>query len=152
MKTTSESEHTIGIDLGDAKHTVCVLDGDGEVIDRRTITNHRESLRRLAKRYPGARVAMEVGGHSPWTSRFLERLGISKTGNAYLRRLLVGAAQYMLGPFGAECDLRARGQRLAERGGKGAKNRAAVATARKLAVTMLAMWREKTDYEPLRTK
>ena len=34
-----------------------------------------------------------------------------------LRRLLVGSAQYILGPFGPDCDLRRWGLRIAERGG-----------------------------------
>ncbi|MEZ5326187.1 MAG: IS110 family transposase [Verrucomicrobiales bacterium] len=38
-----------------------------------------------------------------------KQLGISKAGNAYLRKLLVSAAQYILGPFGDDCDLRRSG-------------------------------------------
>ena len=75
MKTTIPV-FTIGIDLGDKKHAICVLDAEGEIIDERTITNHRESLRRLGKKYPEARVALEVGSHSPWISRFLGRTRI----------------------------------------------------------------------------
>ena len=48
---------TIGLDLGDKKHAICVLDQDGAVVDERTITNHRESLRRLSLKYPKARIA-----------------------------------------------------------------------------------------------
>ena len=66
-----------------------------------------------------------------------KELRISRKGDAYLRRLLVGSAQYILGPFGPECDMRARGLALAGRGGKLAKKKAVVATARKLAVVML---------------
>ena len=73
-----------------------------------------------------------------------KELSISKCGNAYLRRLLVSAAQYMLGPFGEECDIRTRGLRLAERGGRGAKKKAVVATARKLSVVMLSVWKNET--------
>ncbi len=51
-----------------------------------------------------------------------------------LRRLLVTSAHDVLGPFGPDTDLRRSGLRLAERGGKAAKKRAVVATARKLAV------------------
>ena len=54
---------TVGIDLGDLKHAICVLDSEGSVVEERTITNHRDNLRRLAKKYPGARVALEVGMH-----------------------------------------------------------------------------------------
>ena len=51
-----------------------------------------------------------------------------------VRKLLVGSAHYILGPFGPDSDLRSYGLRLCERGGKNAKKRAAVAVARKLAV------------------
>lgn len=339
---------TIGLDLGDKKHAICVLDAEGEIIDERSITNHRESLRRLSLKYPGARIAHEVGSHSPWISRFLTELGhevfvanprklraiyaserksdkndarmiariarldpkllypiqhgseqsqrdllqiklrdnlvrqrvdiissvrftlkslgvalpspstdcfakrcrtllqgehtallamvepslqvvdlltksireldraieqlcaekypitvrlrqicgvgaitslsyvltiedperfesprdvasylglvpkrdqsgnldkqlrISKAGDAYLRRLLVGAAQYILGPFGPDSDLRRHGLELAARGGARAKKKAVVAIARKLSVLLLVLWKHQHDYEPLR--
>jgi transposase len=67
-----------------------------------------------------------------------------------MRRMLVQSAQYTLGPFGPESDLRARGLALAERGGRGAKKKAVVATARKLAVVMLALWQNEAEYKPLR--
>ena len=41
------------------------------------------------------------------------QLRISKRGDAYLRRLLVSAAQYILGPFGPHSALREYGLRLA---------------------------------------
>lgn len=61
---------------------------------------------------------------------------ISKRGDRMLRRLLVGSAQYLLGPFGEDCDLRRHGEKLAARGGKSAKKRAVVAVARKLSVLL----------------
>jgi hypothetical protein len=60
--------------------------------------------------------------------------------NALVRRLLVTAAHYILGPFGPDTDLRRFGLRLAERGGKAAKKRAAVAVARKLSVLLHRLW------------
>jgi transposase len=78
------------------------------------------------------------------------QLSISKTGDGYLRRLLVQSAQYMLGPFGRDSDLRRFGLRLVERGGKGAKRRAVVAVARKLAVLLHRLWVGGELYEPLR--
>ena len=348
MKKNPLPATAIGIDLGDLRHVVCVIDKDGEPVEECFIANTRESLTKIAKKYPGARIAIEVGTHSPWISRLLTELGcevivanprklraiyqnerksdlldarmlaklaradvsllhpvqhgseqaqrdllriklrdnlvrqrvnvissvrftlkalgirlaspntncfakrartylesqdpellamiegpltvidemtrrirqldreieqlceerypetkrlreirgigpitalcfvlviedphridrtrdvgaylglvpkrdqsgksdkelsISKCGNAYLRRLLVSAAQYMLGPFGEECDMKTRGLRLAERGGRGAKKKAVVATARKLSVVMLGVWKNQTDYEPTR--
>lgn len=348
MKKSLVHKAVIGIDLGERKHAVCVLDQTGAIREEITITNTRASLKRLVERYPGSRVAIEVGSHSPWVSRHLSSLGcevvvanarklraiydnprksdqldarmlaklaradvsllhpiehvseaaqrdlarvklrdnlvrqrvdvisavrnilkslgipllspntacfakkarilledlapemleavepslqvidvmtkqireldreierlceerypvaarlreirgvgpvtaltflltigdperfarprdvgaylglvprrdqsggtdkslrISKCGNAYLRRLLVGCANYLLGPFGEECDLRRQGLKLAERGGRGAKKKAVVAVARKLAVVMLAIWQQGGEYQPHR--
>ena len=83
------------------------------------------------------------------------QLRITKTGDAYLRRLLVSSAQYILGPFakhtvsvGPDCDLRRWGLKLAERGGKNAKKRAVVAVARKLAVLLHHLWKTGEVYDP----
>lgn len=347
MKTKT-STRTIGIDLGDRKHAVCVLDAKGEIITEQSITNTRESLAQFSARHPGALVVMEVGMNSPWVSRFFEALGhrvlvanarklraiyqndrksdrrdaemlarlarsdeklihpikhgseevqrdllriklrdnlvrqrvdvisavrfslksigirlkspstvcfarharraleedypemlaliepslavidsmtgqirelergieklaaesypqcaflsqitgvgtltsltfvltigdpnrfarsrdvaaylglvprrdqsgdtdkqlrISKAGNAYMRRLLVGAAHYVLGPFGPDCDLKRQGLKLAELGGSRAKKKAVIAVARKLAVLMLALLRDGSNYRPER--
>ena len=78
------------------------------------------------------------------------QLGINKAGDTMVRRLLVGSAQYILGPFGPDTDLRRYGLRLCERGGKNAKKRAAVAVARKLAVLLHRLWVTGEVYEPLR--
>lgn len=78
------------------------------------------------------------------------QLSISKTGSSYLRRLLVQSAQYILGPFGKDSDLRRFGLRLCERGGKAAKRRAVVAVARRLSVLLHRLWVSGEPYEPLR--
>jgi transposase len=78
------------------------------------------------------------------------QLGISKAGDTMVRKLLVGSAHYIMGPFGPDTDLRRYGLRLCERGGKNAKKRAAVAVARKLAVLLHRLWVSGEVYEPLR--
>jgi len=75
---------------------------------------------------------------------------ISKEGDEMLRRLLVGSAHYVLGPFGSDSDLRRHGEKIASLGGKNAKKRAAVAVARKLAVLLHSLWVSGEVYEPLR--
>ena len=77
-------------------------------------------------------------------------LRITKAGDDDLRRLLVGSAQYILGPFGPDTDLRRWGLALAARGRKNAKKRAVVAVARKLAVLLHRLWVTAEVYEPLR--
>jgi transposase len=77
------------------------------------------------------------------------QLRITKMGDMMMRRLLVGSAQYILGPFGPDTDLRRYGLRLSERGGKNAKKRAVVAVARKLAVLLHHLWVSGEVYDPL---
>jgi transposase len=77
-----------------------------------------------------------------------KQLRISKCGDGLLRRLLVSAAHYVLGPFGPACALREHGQRLTGTGSAREKKRAVVAVARKLAVLLLSLWKHGTDYEP----
>ena len=76
-----------------------------------------------------------------------KQLRISKCGDGLLRRLLVSAAHYVLGPFGPPCALREHGQRLAGTGSAREKKRAVVAVARKLAVLLLSLWKHGTNYE-----
>lgn len=77
------------------------------------------------------------------------QMRITKHGDRSLRRLLVNAAHYILGPFGPDSDLRRFGLKIAARGGKNAKKRAIVAVARKLAVLLHHLWRSAQVYEPL---
>jgi transposase len=91
-------------------------------------------------------------GLVPATSQSGERdpqKRISKEGDEMLRRLLVGSAHYILGPFGGDSDLRRHGEKIASRGAKNAKKRAAVAVARKLAVLLHRLWVSGEVYEPL---
>jgi transposase len=74
---------------------------------------------------------------------------ISKEGDEMLRKLLVGSAHYILGPFGSDSDLRRHGEKIASRGGKNAKKRAAVAVARKLGVLLHRLWVTAEVYDPL---
>jgi transposase len=80
------------------------------------------------------------------------QLRITKAGDRLLRRLLVSAAHYILGPFGPDTDLRRAGLRMAERGGNAAKKRAVVAVARRLSVLLHRLWVTGEAYEPLRDR
>ena len=93
--------------------------------------------------YLGLRPRRADSGSSP-------QLRITKAGDEMLRRLLVGAAHYVLGPFGPDTDLRRWGLALAARGGKRGKRLAVVAVARKLSVLLLRLWATGEAYEPLR--
>jgi transposase len=105
---------------------------------------HRFQKSRDAGCYAGLQPGRRNSGQSQ------PQLHISKEGDPYLRTLLVQGAQHILGPFGADSDLRRWGLRLAERGGKNGKKRAIIATARKLAVLLHRLWVSGEVYEPLR--
>ena len=74
---------------------------------------------------------------------------ISKEGDEMLRKLLVGSAHYILGPFGSDSDLRHHGEKIASRGGKNSKKRAVVAVARRLCVLLHRLWVSGELYDPL---
>ena len=66
---------TIGMDLGDKTSRYCVLGADGERLSEGAVATTRKAM---AQKFAGmrrCRVAMEVGTHSPWLSRWLASLG-----------------------------------------------------------------------------
>jgi transposase len=75
-------------------------------------------------------------------------LGISHRGDCLLRRLLVSAAAYILGPFGEDSDLRRFGERIARGGSQRDRARARIAVARKLACTLHHLWRTGSVWNP----
>jgi transposase len=95
----------------------------------------------------GCYVGLQPGRRNSGQSE--PQMHISKEGDPYLRTLLVQGAHHILGPFGADSDLRRWGLRLAERGGKSGKKRAIIAVARKLAVLLHHLWVSGDVYEPL---
>jgi transposase len=97
---------------------------------------------RQARAYLGLRPRQQQSGDCNPQCR------ITRTGNTYLRSLLVQSAQYILGRFGPDSELRRWGLKLAAGGGKRGKKRALVAVARKLAVVLLSMWRNRKKFVP----
>ena len=75
---------TIGIDLGDKNHEVCVLNMDGEMVERFAVKNTKKQLQKEFKRFLAPVIAIETGTHSPWVSRELTAMGA---------RVLVGNAR-----------------------------------------------------------
>ncbi len=77
-------------------------------------------------------------------------LRITKAGDVMLRHLLVGSAQYILGPFGPDSDLRRWGLKLAAVGGKNAKKRGGRggAEARGPAAPAVEYWRSVRTTAP----
>jgi transposase len=104
---------------------------------------HRFEKSRSVGAYLGLVPATDRSGDSDPQKR------ISKEGDEMLRKLLVGSAHYVLGPFGSDSDLRRHGEKIASRGGKNAKKRAAVAVARKLSVLLHRLWVSGEAYDPL---
>jgi transposase len=104
---------------------------------------HRFERSRSVGAYLGLVPAMDRSGERDPQRR------ISKEGDEMMRKLLVGSAHYILGPFGSDSDLRRHGEKIASRGGKNSKKRAAVAVARKLSVLLHRLWVSGEVYDPL---
>lgn len=129
MKNSTKAT-TIGIDLGDKTHKTCTLNADGAIVERATVLNNREALLGFSPANIGAAMIMEAGTQ------------ITKAGNSMLRRLLISCAQDTLSWHGPPSVLRAAGERRMAKGTKVAKKKAVVAVGRKLAVTMLGLWKK----------
>ena len=109
-----------------------------------TIENpHRFASSRSVGAYLGLVPRRDQSGDSD------PQLRITKRGDRMVRRLLVGAANYIMGPFGPDTELRRWGLALAVGGSKKAKRRAKVAVARKLSVLMHRMWVTGEVYQPI---
>lgn len=124
------------------------VDGIGPVTSVAYVLSIEDPKRFARSRKVGSWLGLCPRSHASGDSN--PQLRISKAGDPRLRRLLVQAAHRVLGRFGADCDLRRYGLKLAARGGKAAKKRAAVAVARKLAVLLHRLWITGADYEALR--
>ena len=74
---------TIGMDLGNKKHTVCTLDQAGNVLWRREVANTPEALKPFFEENAGATVAMETGLCCRWISALAKSCGCNVlVGNA----------------------------------------------------------------------
>lgn len=66
---------TIGLDLGDKKSCTCEVNAQGEVVKREVISTTPAGVEAYFGSRSPSRVVLEVGTHSPWVSRLIERLG-----------------------------------------------------------------------------
>jgi transposase len=66
---------TIGLDVGDRRTHVCVLDEQGEVREEAQMRTDEAALRQRFEALPACRVALETGVHSGWMARLLTGLG-----------------------------------------------------------------------------
>lgn len=102
-------------------------------------------------RFPSSRTVGNYVGLAPAqyaSGARTPELRISKRGDGFLRRLLVNAASYMLGPFGQASYLRRHGERIAQSGSQRDKARARIAVARRLACLLHHLWRTGSVWDP----
>jgi transposase len=65
----------IGLDVGDRFTYVCAVDRDGEIVRELRVATTPQDLAIYFTGKPRCLVVLEVGTHSPWISRLIERLG-----------------------------------------------------------------------------
>jgi len=66
---------TIGLDLSDETGTYVIVDEGGEVVGEGKVRLTLSGISKVFGTREPARLALEVGTHSPWVSRALEKLG-----------------------------------------------------------------------------
>lgn len=75
MMDGSSLNETIGLDLSDKTGLYVVIDAAGEVVVEGRVQLTLAGVRKAFGARPACRIAIEVGTHSPWMSRELDRLG-----------------------------------------------------------------------------
>src|SRR3712207_691004 len=74
--STEQMKMTAGLDLGDKYSYLYVLDNEsGEMIEEGRLRTTADDLLRRFDSAEQMKIAIEVGTHSPWTSRLLEECG-----------------------------------------------------------------------------
>lgn len=78
VKTTlpKTSSATVGLDVGDRFTSFCVIDALGDVAEEGKIRTCEEQLLERLRPFKGARFVLEVGVHSPWITRLLQKEGM----------------------------------------------------------------------------
>ena len=66
---------TIGMDLGDRTSRYCILGSEGEILREGQVQTSKAGMMETFGSLGRARIAIEVGTHSPWVSRLLRTLG-----------------------------------------------------------------------------
>lgn len=72
---SQDSKNVIGMDLGDRYSQLCVLDSEGQIVERTRIRTSQAGVRRWFERHRSSVVVLEAGTHSRWTATLLEQLG-----------------------------------------------------------------------------
>lgn len=106
--------------------------GVGTLIALTSLLTQGDAQRFRKRRDVGCYPELQPGRRNSGQSA--PQMDISKKAIRICERCWWQGAHQILGPFGADTDLRRWGLKLAEGGGKNGKKRAVIATARKLAV------------------
>ena len=64
-----------GVDLGDKHSHVCLIDLDGNIVERKKLSTSPAAFERYFGGWAAMRVVLEAGCHANWIYRLLERLG-----------------------------------------------------------------------------
>jgi hypothetical protein len=71
----SRPETVIGIDLGDKRSHICVLNEGGACVETGTVVTTPSGFEGRFKRIDPCRIAIEAGGQSAWVDELLTKLG-----------------------------------------------------------------------------
>lgn len=74
-RNISRAKPAIGLDLGDRNSWYCVLDEAGHIQVEQRVRTNAKALQEVFGAMLRSRIALEIGTHSPWISRWLSGLG-----------------------------------------------------------------------------
>ncbi len=83
---------TVGVDVSDRLTSICMLDGQGEILEEGKIQTSPGGFARRFSMMESCRVVMEVGTHSRWASKLLTDIGHEViVANPWKVRLIAGS-------------------------------------------------------------
>ena len=65
MNNSSLPTLTLGLDLGDRRHSFCLIDAEARILEEASVPNSSEALAALSARLPEARIVIETGTQLP---------------------------------------------------------------------------------------
>ena len=77
MNNSSLPTLTLGFDLGDRRHSFCLIDAQARILEEASVANSSEALAALSARFPEARIVIETGSSYQRTPARLSPLHLS---------------------------------------------------------------------------
>ena len=75
VKDSDSKSWTVGVDLGDKRSRVCVIDSTGKIVDEGCVVTSKAGFEHRFKTMQASRVVLETGTHANWVHDLVKQFG-----------------------------------------------------------------------------